>query len=75
MIFKWFENICVFWLILLLLGFVAYIHNKRNGNFRLGIREKKDCLFFSIKVHGISKGFADSMLRGPELEVSNIWNV
>lgn len=40
MILKWIENICVFSLLINLLGFVAYIHNRRNGKFQLEIRKK-----------------------------------
>lgn len=32
---------------------------------------KNEDIFSPIKVHGTSKGFVDSMLRSPELEVSS----
>lgn len=63
-----------FLLLIILLGFFAYIHNRRNGKFQLEIKENKDIEFFvvvvPIKIHATSKGFMDSTLRFPELEVS-----
>ena len=72
MILKWAEKFCGFLLLLILVRFVAYTHNRRNYKFQLEIRENKDTFFFvPIKVHGSSKEFMDYMLRSPELEVSN----